>query len=273
MNEAGDYRAEMAVLAALLDRHGTPALAEVTQFRDWSVEDVIGHLHMFDVGARLSLEDHRDGTDRFAAFVAPVAAALAGGGSLMDVQRDWLQSQAHPSGPGLVAAWREEADRLADLYAATDPRARLAWAGPSMSARSSVTARQMETWAHGHEIFDALDETREEGDRLRNIAHLGVVTRGWAFAVRGLPVPDPEPFVRLDAPSGATWTWGPPEARDRVEGSALGFCQAVTQTRAPADTDMVATGAGARAWMAHPQCFAGPPVDPPAPGSRYRQTR
>lgn len=41
-----------------------------------------------------------------------------------------------------------------------------------MSARSCITARQMETWAHGQEIFDALGVVRRDGDRIRNVAHL-----------------------------------------------------------------------------------------------------
>ena len=47
---------------------------------------------------------------------------------------------------------------LASKYKGTDPKKRLKWAGPEMSARSSVTARQMETWAHGQELFDVFLE-------------------------------------------------------------------------------------------------------------------
>ena len=271
MREACDFRDEVAALAALLDRHGQPALSTRTQFKGWTVEDVIGHLHLFDVAALLSLDDHRDGTDRFPAFFAPIARCLAQGGSLLDFQRTWLPTQPAPSGPALLDAWRLTANALARRYAETDPKARLPWAGPSMSARSSVTARQMEVWAHGHEVFDALGETRTEHDRLRNIAHLGVATRAWSFEVRGLPVPEPAPLVRLAAPSGAVWTWNE-DAPDgeRVEGTALAFCQTVTQTRAFADTGLIATGAGAVAWMENAQCFAGPPETPPAAGTRCR---
>jgi hypothetical protein len=47
----------------------------------------------------------------------------------------------------------------------------------------------------------------------------------------------------------------------------------VTQVRAVADTELQVTGDTARRWMAIAQCFAGPPQDPPAPGSRFRQGR
>ena len=44
-----------------------------------------------------------------------------------------------------------------------------------MSARSAISARQMETWAHGQEVFDVLGADREEHDRIRNIVVLGLI--------------------------------------------------------------------------------------------------
>jgi len=60
-----------------------------------------------------------------------------------------------------------------------------------MNTRSSITARQMETWAHGQEIFDILGEARIEDDRIKNIVHLGVSTFSWTFKNRNLEVPQP----------------------------------------------------------------------------------
>jgi uncharacterized protein (TIGR03084 family) len=172
-----------------------------------------------------------------------------------------------------VARWIETAEEVAEAYDGTDPKARLKWAGPDMSALSCITARQMETWAHGQEVFDALGLERAEADRIRNICHLGVATHGWSFAVRGQVVPDPAAFVRLIAPSGAEWTWGDPASPDRVEGSAVAFAQVMTQVRNIADTGLSVTGDGARRWMQNAQCFAGPPETPPPPGSRHRARR
>ncbi len=59
-----------------------------------------------------------------------------------------------------------------------------------MSVASSVTARLMETWAHGQDVLDALRLRRRPTDRLRHIAHLGVRTFGWSFRVHGLAVPE-----------------------------------------------------------------------------------
>ena len=46
-----------------------------------------------------------------------------------------------------------------------------------MGAKSFLTARLMETWAHGIDVADALGVTREPTDRLRHVAQLGFITR------------------------------------------------------------------------------------------------
>ncbi|MGA8548486.1 MAG: maleylpyruvate isomerase family mycothiol-dependent enzyme, partial [Mycobacterium sp.] len=128
-----------------------------------------------------------------------------------------------------------------------------------MSAASMATARLMETWAHGLDVADALGVTRVPTDRLHSVAHIGVRTRDYAFAVNGLPAPT-EPFlVELRAPNGSTWSWGPPDAAQRVTGGAEDFCFLVTQRRALRDLDLTAEGADAQHWLQIAQAFAGPP--------------
>ena len=81
-----------------------------------------------------------------------------------------------------------------------------------MSLSSAVTARLMETWAHGQDVADALGVARTPTARLRHVCHLGVATRGFSFRLRGLPVPVEDVAVELSGPDGALWTWG--SARD-----------------------------------------------------------
>ena len=54
-----------------------------------------------------------------------------------------------------------------------------------MSARSFVTARLMETWAHGQDVVDALGADRPPTDRLRHVAHIGVGARPFSYAANG----------------------------------------------------------------------------------------
>ena len=159
---------------------------------------------------------------------------------------------------------------MADAYAMADPKQRVKWAGPDMSALSSITARQMETWAHGQAVFDLLGLDRAEADRIRNIAHLGVSTFAWTFVNRKETVPEPAPHVVLTGPSGAVWTWNDEQPGNMVQGSAVEFSQVVTQVRNLADTSLQVDGEAANRWMTQAQCFAGAPVSPPEPGSRYK---
>lgn len=262
MQQAEDFRQESRALAALLAPLEDADFDRETLFKGWTIDDVLGHLHMFNVAARLSLESDA----AFAEFIAPVMKGMKQGRSLRELQYPWLDGLR---GRALYDAWAEEAERVADAFARTDPKKRLKWAGPDMSALSSITARQMETWAHAQEVFDALGVEREEQDRVRNIAHLGVATFGWTYMNRGRDVPEPAPHVRLTGPSGATWEWNDPQDDNRVEGSAVEFAQVVAQVRNVADTGLVTTGPVAAEWMAMAQCFAGPPEDPPAPGTRH----
>ncbi len=265
MQQAEDFRQESRALAAILDPLDDAAFDTPTQFKGWTIDDVVGHLHMFNVAAMTALE----GDAAFDAFVAPLLKGMAAGQSLRDLQYPWLDGLR---GRALYEEWAATSEKLADTFADTDPKRRLRWVGPDMSALSSITARQMETWAHGQEVFDVLGLERTEADRIRNIAHLGVVTYGWTFANRGLPVPEPAPCVRLTGPSGAVWEWNDPQDDNSVTGSAVEFAQVVTQVRGIGDTALQTRGAAARDWMALAQCFAGPPNDPPKAGTRFRAT-
>jgi uncharacterized protein (TIGR03084 family) len=137
-----------------------------------------------------------------------------------------------------------------------------------MGVRMFTTARYMETWAHGQEIYDLKKVRRSNTDRIKHIATLGVKTFGWTFVNRKLEVPGPPPYIRLVAPSGAIWEWNEPSETEFVRGDASDFCLVVTQGRNVADTPLEVSGEVATKWMSIAQCFAGGPADPPKPGTR-----
>jgi uncharacterized protein (TIGR03084 family) len=128
-----------------------------------------------------------------------------------------------------------------------------------MSATSMATARFMETWAHSLDVHAALDVEPEVTDRIRHVAHLGVRTRDYAFAVHRTPAPAEQFRVELTAPSGDLWSWGPEDAPQRVTGPAYDFCLLVTQRVNRFDTSLVAVGREANVWLGIAQAFAGPP--------------
>ncbi|HKN99438.1 MAG TPA: TIGR03084 family metal-binding protein, partial [Pseudonocardiaceae bacterium] len=168
--------------------------------------------------------------------------------------------------PGLLATWRRgRADLLATLRA-VPAGTKLPWFGPPMGVASMATARLMETWAHGQDVVDALGVRRAPTARLRHVAHIGVRTVNFAFAVHGLE-PPAEPFrFELTAPDGDLWAWGDESAADRITAPALDFCLLVTQRRHRDDLAVTATGPIARQWLPIAQAFAGPPGRGREPG-------
>ena len=193
---ADDLAAESAVLRALvapLDEDGwrwpTPAAA-------WSVLDQITHLAWFDEAAvRSALQPEVFAGEQANPDPDGVAAA----------HRDRSGTE--------VLAWFDDArTRLLAAFRGLDPALRVPWYGPPMSAASALTARIMETWAHGQDVADALDVRREPTARLRHVAHIGIGARAYSFVVNGKPPPEVPIRVELAAPNGATWTWGPNDA-------------------------------------------------------------
>jgi uncharacterized protein (TIGR03084 family) len=139
-----------------------------------------------------------------------------------------------------------------------------------MSAASSITARIMETWAHGQDVADALGVKRVPTDRLRHVAFIGARALPNSYQARGLPVPATPVRVELRAPGGDVWTFGPDDAADIVRGPALDFCLAVTQRRHLDDLDLERTGDVANEWLSIAQAFAGPPGPGRQPGQFVR---
>ncbi len=260
MQEALDFLKEVRALDDVLRGLDGAVFDRATQFKGWTFNDIMGHLHFFDAALLRAL----DGADAFADFFGPAAANLAQGHSILSLQDPWIGAL---SGPDLQNAWAQTAQDVAKAFESLDPKARIPWVGPSMSARSAITARQMEVWAHGQAIFDALGQVRKDGDQVKNICHLGVVTFEWTFKNRGLDVPGPRPDVRLVLPSGADAHWE--GEAGSISGSAVEFAQVVAQTRSVKDTDLIVEGPHAENWMAHAQCFAGAPNAPPKPGTRF----
>jgi uncharacterized protein (TIGR03084 family) len=257
---ANDFRAENLALKTLLDPLADADFDKPTLFKAWTINDILRHLHFWNRAAFLQVSDEAE-LERLLGRVF----SLSDPGGMRKLEREMFGGL---SGQALLAEWYGFSQQLAAAFAEIDPKARLKWAGPAMSARSSLTARQMESWAHGQAAFDALGVTRNNTDRIRNIVQLGVNTFRWTFLVNGLPVPAAMPYLILTSPSGERWTWGEPDAANAIEGTAEDFCQVVTQVRNIADLDLSTTGETAVIWMAKAQCFAGPPETPPAPGSR-----
>lgn len=246
---AADLAAETAVLRNLVAGLDEGGWRTPTPAAGWNVGDQVSHLAYFDDAAISSATDPE-------AFTAGALRAFADGDITTDEVAEQYRSM---SGAELLAWFDSSRRRLITVFTDLDPAQRLPWFGLPMSAASALTARIMETWAHGQDIADALGVRRVPTARLRHVAHIGFRALPYSFAANGLEVP-PEPVrVELTGPDGQLWTWGPPAAANRVTGHALDFCLLVTRRRHQDDTALVAEGGTAIAWLQVAQAFAGPP--------------
>jgi len=261
LQESLDLLAEAEELHGFLGKLGEGDWDRPTKFMGWTPWDVVAHLHYFDRVSLLALRD----ADAFVAKRNELIRFLGEGLGNREIARRELGAVAPAE---LRERWLATCREMAQELGNSEPQRRLPWFGPDMGVRMFTTARYMETWAHGQEIYDLMKVQRTHTDRIKNIAVIGMKTFGWTFVNRGLEPPGAPPYVRLTAPSGAIWEWGQPSETECIRGDAVDFCQVVTQVRNVADTKLVVVGDVANRWMSIAQCFAGGPVDPPRPGER-----
>ena len=244
-----DLRAESDELDALVAELPADRWADATPAPGWTIAHQIAHLLWTDRASLTAITDE-------AGFANLLGSAAEDPIGFVDRGAEEIAASAPAV---LLADWRRTRTRLHDELLAVPDGRKLPWFGPPMSAASMATARLMETWAHGLDVADAVGVKRQATARLRSIAHIGVRTRDFAFAINGLAAPA-DPFrVELRAPDGSTWTWGPDDAPHRVTGSAEDFCTLVTQRRPRAVLDVTAEGDDAQRWLTIAQAFAGPP--------------
>ena len=246
---AGEHDALDAVVAELTEAQWslpTPAAG-------WAIRDQVSHLWFFDQRAALALRNPE-------AFAEDMKWLMASGGTDASVAPG-----RKVTGAELLAAWRADRADLLSLARTIDPAVRVPWYGPAMAARSFITARLMETWAHGQDVADALSISRVPTARLQHVAHIGARARPFSYLINGLTLPAEPVYVALTAPDGSLWEWGEPAA-DRVTGDALDFCLVATQRRHRDDTGLVVEGANAIEWIGIAQAFAGEPGNGRKPG-------
>ncbi|WP_031467742.1 TIGR03084 family metal-binding protein [Sciscionella sediminilitoris] len=242
LTDLGAESAEVDAMVTGLDAEGW---AMPTPAPGWTIKHQIVHLAWTDEVARFTATDPAGFTD----WLRTVT------GDLVD---EAAEQRAKAPYTEALSGWRAGREALHTALAEHDPDRKLPWFGPPMRVTSMVTARLMETWAHGQDIADTLGIERVPTARLRHVAHIGVRARDYAYLVHGLTAPEEQFRVELTAPDGERWTWGPEDAAQRVTGDALGFCLLAAQRRHRDDVDVRAQGADAARWLEIVQAFAGP---------------
>lgn len=245
-----DLRDESDQLTEQLSGLSVEQWGRATPAASWTVGDQVTHLAFFDDATLTALRT----PEKFRGFADTLMAEG------MDFP-DRIANNHRTLTPQAMLTWLVDSrNELLTELAAQDPKARLPWFGPDMSTASCATARLMETWAHGRDIYDALGVEPSPGPGLRSIAHLGVSTFAFSHTLHGIDIPDEPVYVELRSPTGEVWSWGAPGAVNRVHGPAEDFALVVTQRRHWTETALVVEGPVAAQWLDIAQAFAGAPT-------------
>ena len=141
-----DFVDEVTLLDEVVAPLDDGGLLTPTPAAGWTIVDQLSHLAGFDEAALTAVTDPdgfladldrrlREGDD-------PIAGYTDRGRAMAPHEvRDW---------------WRDARAAFVDTMRTVDPKARVPWYGPPMSAMSHATARTMEAWAHGQDVRDAL---------------------------------------------------------------------------------------------------------------------
>jgi len=263
LQQAYDFRDECNAVYSILENLKEQDYEMPTQFKGWTFNNVIGHLHVWNYAADISLKDG----DEWKNFANSALQALGNGSSMNEFEQTITKGI---QGPELLSMWKEYYTDMTERFAVADPKKRVKWMGPDMSVRSSISARHMETWAHAQELYDSLGLDRINEDRIKNIVIIGNNTFKWCFTVHKKTLPSIKPYLKLISPSGEIWEYNEFSEEHKIEGLAEEFCQVVTQVRNIQDVNLKLTGSIAEEWMSVAQCFAGGAEQPPKPGTRKK---
>jgi uncharacterized protein (TIGR03084 family) len=240
-----DLEAEQLELQAALVGLADDDWFRVTPAKGWDVRDTIAHLADTD---EIAVDTCRGGARSLNDFAASLASS--------EDTTLWGVLRGRRLAGSEVLAWWEHASAVErDVLARLDPARRVPW-GLGMRPPSFVTARLMETWAHGLDVHAALGMPTMDTDRLRHVAWLGTRALPYAFSVAGQERPPGELRVELTLPSGARWEWGPPDVPNRITGPAAEYCRVFTHRLRLAEArHLHAEGDGARAALELARAF------------------
>lgn len=223
----------------------------ITDAHPWTIKDQITHLAYFDEVATLSIVSKFE-------FYKHLESMGRDPLALTEYVRN---NYSHLSGDDAISWFHEKRLGFITVVSLRELPSRIQWYGPALSPLSLITARTMETWAHGYDIGVALGVFLPETYSLKDVCDLGVRTFRYSFVASNLEVPDETVYVELCFPWGERLTFGPRDSANRVLGPARDFALVVTQRAHYEATALEVNGPIAHLWMSNAQCFAGPPGD------------
>jgi uncharacterized protein (TIGR03084 family) len=237
---------EQTGLHAELGNIATDDWFRPTPAKGWDVRDTVAHLADIDeIAIDTCTAGPRPLNDFAARFASPEDTTLWG-----------VLRGRRRSGREVLAWWEDTSTRERDVLAGVDAAMRIPW-GIGMRRPSLVTARLMETWAHGLDVREALGLPVVDSERLRHVAWLGYRALPYAFSFAGRERPPGELRVEVTSPAGdETWEYGPADAPNRITGPAGELCRLFAQRISRDEArGLVAEGEGAVAALEVARAF------------------
>ncbi len=249
-------KADAAELRRLLSGLDAAEWTTPTPAPGWTITHQVAHLAATFQRAGLAAGD----PDAFRDVMAHAEPDLAD--EVAAVMRPYLELPTDK----LRDRWYEEMVTAADALAAVPPGEEVPWLVNPLPPAVLASGGLMELFAHGQDIADALGERLERTDRIGHLVGFVVHTRQFGYLASGMTPPEADFRFEVTAPSGALWTFGPPDASQRIEGPAVDLCLLAARRRHHADLSLVATGEHAQRWLEIAQAYRGPAGAGRAPG-------
>lgn len=230
-----DLVAEQQFLDQFLQRITLRDWDRPTPADGWTIRDTISHLadsEMFTaevIAGTADLTPYRSATD------------------LDDLRQEAVLKGRQMRPQDVIEWWRGGRAKVVEPLSHMKAGDRVEMIAGSMSAKTLATTRLMETWAHGLDIYAAMDAEIEDTQRIRHVCWLGWRTLPYAFKLAG---EDYTPVrVEVIGPGYAKWIYGPEDAANLIKGSASDFARLVVRRTTPDKTRLKVTGEGAQRAM------------------------
>ncbi len=207
-----DLVAEEQSLDQFLQRINPREWRKTTVWHGWTIQETVSHLAASEEYAFNALAE---GGSR--------VKSLDGFGSIDELNAAGLIKGESMRPQDVIEWWRGARAKVVEELSRRNASDRVPWFYGDMSAKSFATARMMETWAHGIDVYYAVGEEPEETTRLRHIAWLAWKSLPHAFKEAGEEYPE-EIRAEFMGPSYAKWVFGPDGADNVIKGQAAEWC-------------------------------------------------
>ncbi len=251
-----DLKAEGAELFRLLSSLDATDWTTPTPAPGWTVAHQVAHMAATFRSARLTASD----PERFGQVAAQ---ADVGFDAAIDAA---LRPYVVLPPEVLLTRWQEEFTTAADALTAVPSTEVVPWPTRPLRPATLACAGMMELFAHGQDIADALGTHITRTGRIVHLVGFVLQNRDLGYLVRGLTPPREDFWFQLVSPTGARWTFGRPDAPQRITGPALDLCLVATRRRHHEDLSLEATGEHARRWLEIAQAYRGPAGEGRRPG-------